>query len=209
MTRIYLVRHGTTDWNTNEIFRGRVDCPLNAKGRAEAKALAEYFRAVPLDAIYSSPLARATETASIIAGFRGLAVIADPAFTDIDFGLWQGKSISQVKEAYEEIYRIWKEQPEQILFPGGESLAQLGDRAWKGFTRRVEENRGKTLLVVSHRVVIKVLMLMVLGSGLAHFWRIRQDPAAVSCVDYDGRIFITSFMNQTAHLLPAPPPADF
>ncbi len=208
MTRIYLVRHGTTDWNTNEIFRGRVDCPLNAKGRAEAQALAEYFRVISLNAIYSSPLARAAETAAMIAGSKALTVIADPAFTDIDFGLWQGKSISQVKEAYGEIYRRWKEEPETVIFPGGESLAQMGDRAWKGFIQRVEENDGKTFLLVSHRVVIKVLMLMVLGSGLTHFWRIRQDPAAVSCVDFDGRIFITSFLNETAHL-PAPPPADF
>jgi broad specificity phosphatase PhoE len=71
VTRIYLVRHGTTDWNKEEIFRGRVDCTLNDTGREEARALERYFRSIHLDAVYSSPLSRASDTARALALPRG------------------------------------------------------------------------------------------------------------------------------------------
>ena len=96
MTRIYLVRHGTTEWNKEEIFRGRIDCKLNDTGLAEARALEGYFRGVVIDSIYSSPLSRAAETAQAVAVPKGLTVIPDPAFIDLDYGEWQGLPLKEV-----------------------------------------------------------------------------------------------------------------
>ena len=79
MTRVYLVRHGTTEWNKEEIFRGRFDCKLDDTGLAEARALEGYFREVTIDSIYSSPLSRATETAQAVSFPKGLMVIPDPS----------------------------------------------------------------------------------------------------------------------------------
>ena len=98
MTRVYLIRHGTTNWNQGEIFRGRVDCRLNGVGRAEAQALAPHFEAIPVDRVYSSPLSRALETAHLLAARRGIPVLIDPAFMDMDFGEWQGLSLKEVEE---------------------------------------------------------------------------------------------------------------
>lgn len=200
MTRVYLVRHGTTDWNKEEIFRGRVDCKLNETGQAEARALAEYFRKIPLDVIYSSPLSRAQETAQVIAGARGLRLIPDPAFLDIDFGEWQGLSLKEVKEKYSELYRDWRQRPQTVTFPGGENLAQVKARAWEGLQRVVRENPEKTALIVSHRVITKVLICAVLGLDHSHFWQIKQDTTAVNCLDHNRGFFVASLINDTCHL---------
>ena len=200
MTRVYLVRHGTTEWNQEEIFRGRVDCKLNDTGLAEARALEAYFRDVVIDSAYSSPLSRATETAKAVAVSRGLSVIPDPAFIDMDYGEWQGLPSKEVEERYPDLYRLWRERPQDVTFPGGENLAQVRTRAWEGLERAVEENPGKTVLVVSHRVVTKVLICAALGLDDSHFCQIKQDTAAVNCFEYTGKAFIASLINDTCHM---------
>ena len=200
MTRVYLVRHGTTEWNQEEIFRGRVDCKLNATGQAEAKALAEYLRGVHLDAVYSSPLSRARETAQAIAGVQRLQVIPEPAFIDIDFGEWHGLPLKEAKEKYTDLYRAWRERPQAVTFPGGENLAQVKARAWEGLQRVVGENPGKNALIVSHRVVTKILICAVLGLEDSHFWQIKQDTTAVNCFEYSRGVFFVALINDTCHL---------
>ncbi len=204
ITRIYLVRHGTTDWNSQsakeEIFRGRVDCKLNETGKQEARALERYFRETHLDAVYSSPLSRAFETAEAVALPKGLEVRPDPAFIDMDFGEWQGLSVKSVMERYPELYRIWRERPQEAGFPAGETLRQVRSRTWERFQELARENRGRTLLIASHRVITKVLICAALGLDDSHFWQIKQDRTAVNCFEYTGRMFIASLMNDTCHL---------
>jgi len=200
MTRVYLVRHGTTDWNKEEIFRGRLDCKLNETGQAEARALAEYFTDIPLQAIYSSPLSRAMETAQAVAEAKALQVVPHPEFIDIDFGEWQGLPLKEVREKYSELYRLWRERPEAIHFPGGENLARVRARAWEGLQKVVRENPDKTALILSHRVVTKVLICTVLGLDDSHFWNIQQDTTAVNCIEYNRGFFVTSLINDTCHL---------
>jgi broad specificity phosphatase PhoE len=204
MTRVYLVRHGTTEWNKEEIFRGRVDCKLNETGQGEAKALAEYLRNVPLDAVYSSPLSRARETAQAIAEVHGLQVIDEPAFIDIDFGEWHGLPLKEVKERYTEVYNAWRERPQAVTFPGGENLAQVRTRAWEGLQQVVRQNPEKTILIVSHRVVTKILICAVLGLGDSHFWQIKQDTTAVNCFEYNRGVFFVALINDTCHLQTMP-----
>jgi len=200
MTRVYLVRHGTTEWNKEEIFRGRIDCKLNDTGLAEARALEGYFQDVVIDSIYSSPLSRAEETARAVALPRGLTVIPDPAFIDMDYGEWQGLPLKEVKEKFTDLYRLWQERPQDVTFPGGENLAQVRTRAWEGLGRVVQQNPGKTVLVVSHRVITKVLTCAALGLDDSHFWQIKQDTTAVNCFEYTGNTFIASLINDTCHM---------
>jgi broad specificity phosphatase PhoE len=200
MTRIYLVRHGTTEWNKEEIFRGRLDCKLNETGHAEARALAEYFADIPLQAIYSSPLSRAVETAQTVAEAKGLRVIPEPDFIDIDFGEWQGLPLKEARERYSELYRLWREQPQVIHFPGGENLARVRARAWEGLQKVIGENPDKTALILAHRVVTKVLLCAVLSLDDSHFWHIKQDTTAVNCLEYNRGFFVTSLINDTCHL---------
>ena len=200
MTRVYLVRHGTTEWNKEEIFRGRANCRLNETGRAEAQALAGYFRDTELKAIYSSPLSRAEETARAIALAQGLPVIPAAAFIDMDFGEWTGLPLKEVKRKYADTYRVWRQRPQDAIFPGGENLTQVRDRAWEGFQRVARENEEETVLIVSHRVVTKILICAALGLDNDHFWQVKQDTTAVNCFEYRLGFFVVSLMNDTCHL---------
>ena len=200
MTRIYLVRHGTTDWNKEEIFRGRAECPLNETGKAEGKALAAYFEDVPLAGIYSSPLSRAMETARPTAESKGREVVPDPAFTDLDFGTWQGLPLKEAKEKYPDLYRLWREQPGVVSFPRGENLTQVRSRTWEGLLRLAEGNPQRTILIVTHRVVTKVLICAALGLNHSHFWQVKQDSTAINCFEYSRGNFQIALINDTCHL---------
>ena len=204
MTRVYLVRHGTTEWNKEEIFRGRLDCKLNETGQTEARALAEYFTDIPLQAIYSSPLSRAMGTAQPVAEAKGLRVIPEPAFIDLDFGEWQGLPLKEVREKYSDLYRLWQEHPEAIHFPGGEDLAQVRTRAWDGLQKILRDNPEGNALIFSHRVVTKIMLCAVLGLENSHFWKIRQDTTAVNCFEYNRGSFVASLINDTCHLKSIP-----
>ena len=104
MTEIILVRHGETEWNVAEIFRGRIDVELNETGIKQAELLAEYLSNVKIDAIYSSPLKRALKTAEIVAGSHKLDINITPGLTDFNYGKWQGLSHQEVKDKYKELY---------------------------------------------------------------------------------------------------------
>jgi broad specificity phosphatase PhoE len=200
MTRIYLVRHGTTDWNKEEIFRGRAECRLNETGQGEARALASYFQDVPITTITSSPLSRAIGTANPIAESKGLPVIPDPAFTDIDFGQWQGLRVQEVQGRYPDLYRLWREDPGAVSFPQGETLTQVRRRAWEGLKKLTAGNPNRTVLIVTHRVVTKVLICAALGLDDSHFWQVKQDSTAINCLEFTRGIFNIALMNDTCHL---------
>jgi len=104
LTEIILVRHGQTAWNLGEVFRGRADVPLDKTGRRQAELLAEYLGLRKLDAVFSSPLVRALETAETITSRHRLAVEISSGLTDIDFGEWQGLAHSEVGERYADAY---------------------------------------------------------------------------------------------------------
>jgi broad specificity phosphatase PhoE len=200
MTRIFLVRHGTTEWNKAEIFRGRAECKLNETGEQEARALTSYFRDIPLSGIFSSPLSRAMATARPTAESKGLPLFPDPAFTDLDFGEWQGLPLKEAQEKFPDLYRLWRNDPGALSFPRGENLGQVRKRAWEGLQKVTEKNPDRTILVVTHRVVTKVLICAALSLDDTHFWQVKQDSTAINCLEYARGIFHIALINDTCHL---------
>ena len=118
MTRIILVRHGRTEWNKGEIFRGTVDIPLDEQGRKEAACAGDWLKAETFHVAYSSPLSRAVETAEIILEPHGLAVHKHEGLIDLNYGAWQGKPNEEVKRVYPELYQQWRTAPQYGCFPG-------------------------------------------------------------------------------------------
>ncbi|MGQ9632156.1 MAG: histidine phosphatase family protein [bacterium] len=201
MTKVFLVRHGETDWNREEVFRGRIDVPLNERGLAQARALGEALRSQKIEAIYSSPLSRALKTAEIVAEFQGdVEVRAERGFIDIDYGEWQGLPHEDVKGKYPELYEAWQDAPQTVRFPGGESLDAVQDRALAALGGVIRTNEGRTVAVVAHRVVNKVLLCAILGLDSSHFWLIRQDTCAINCFESSERGYIVRLLNDTCHL---------
>ena len=202
MTSIYLVRHGQTAWNREEIFRGRTDVPLDETGLKQAELAGEYLKEVEIDAIYSSPLSRALETAEKIARFHNLKVQPLEGIVDMSFGNWEGHAHQEIKKNDSETYRRWREEPHLVRLPGGESLDDVRVRSMAALNEVSKKHSGKALVLVSHRVVNKVLICGILGLDNSHFWQIRQDPTAINLIQYRNGKYILSLMNETCHLRP-------
>jgi broad specificity phosphatase PhoE len=199
-TSIYLIRHGQTAWNKEEIFRGRTDVPLDEIGLKQAELAGQYFRTMEIHRIYSSTLSRAWETAQKIAQFLNLKVQPLEGILDMSFGKWEGQSHGDIQKYDSEIYRQWREEPHLVRLPGGESLDDVKVRAMAALEEVIQKHSGKTLILVSHRVVCKVLICAILGLDNSHFWQITQDTTAINLIQHREGKYILSLMNETCHL---------
>ncbi len=202
MTHIYLVRHGQTAWNKEEIFRGRSDVPLNEIGLREAELAAEYFRGLEVRAIYTSPLLRASQTAGKIADVLGREVIPLPGIIDMSFGAWEGHPLQEVKASDGERYRQWREEPHRLKLPGGESLDEVRQRSVAALEEVILRHPEETVILVSHRVINKVILCAILGLDNSHFWQILQDTTAINLIQYRKGGYVLSLMNESCHLKP-------
>ena len=201
MSQIILVRHGETDWNANQIFRGRTDIELNETGIKQAQLLAEYLNGLKIEAIYSSPLKRALKTAEIIASRHQIEVKINPALIDFDYGEWQTLSRQEVEASYPKIYKEWITAPHTVNIPGGENLGAVTERATGVINGIIARHKGNVVLV-SHRVVNKVLICALLGLDNSHFWNIKLDTCGVTTFTYENERFILTRHNDISHLTP-------
>jgi len=201
VTEIILVRHGETEWNRQEVFRGRIDVDLNDTGRRQAELLAKHLGQAKVDAVYSSPLKRALETADRIARYHRLDVQIAHGLIDFDYGEWQGLPHEAVKTKYEELYTRWVEKPHQVRIPGGESLDNVTERAISIVNEVTARYQGMVALV-SHRVVNKVLICALLGLDNSRFWNIKQDTGGMTTFTHENGRFILTEHNITAYLNP-------
>jgi broad specificity phosphatase PhoE len=200
MTNVYLVRHGQTEWNKKMTFRGRADIPLNEVGCREARAISENLKDKNIDAIYTSPLRRSVETAQPSAKFFHLEIVTVQGLIDINYGDWEGLTFHEVQKRYSDEYAKWEKTPHLIRFPHGESLDESRERSFHAFNTIVQENLGKSLLIIPHRVINKVLLCALLGLSNSHFWEIKQDTGCINLIEYANEKYILSLMNDTCHL---------
>ena len=203
MTRVYIVRHGQTEWNRQERFRGHIDIPLNEVGLAQSRAIAADLEKVALAAVYTSPLGRAVETARPTAQSHGLELQPLAGILDINYGQWAGHSTAEVRSAYPDLLRLWHAEPERVDIPGGESLKAVRSRAMAAVHEVLARHAGDAILLVSHQMVGKVLVCTMLGLEVNRIWRIQQDNACINIFDWDGADFSALLVNGTAHLCQA------
>jgi broad specificity phosphatase PhoE len=199
MTELILARHGETAWNVEKVFRGRADVDLDELGVRQAELLGKYLSHWELEAIYSSPLRRALDTANMVARYQKVAVRIAEGLRDFDYGEWQSLPEQEVKRLYPALLNEWHNSPHNVRIPGGESLEDVRKRAAELVNDIISRHRGDTLLV-SHRVVIKVLICYLLGLDNSHFWNIRQDVCGITVFDYVAGRFVLTRHNDTSHL---------
>lgn len=200
MTRILLVRHGRTEWNKGQIFRGTADVPLDEQGRKEAACAGEWLKAETFHATYCSPLSRTVETAELILRHHGTPAQKHPGFIDLNYGDWQGTSLEDVKRLYPDLYRQWEDAPHTVTFPSGEGLAEVRERSLSAIQEIASKHPDQTLLVAAHRVVNKVLIAALLGLDNSCFWEIGQDTAALNEFVFKNNKWICRLLNDTCHL---------
>jgi len=196
---LILVRHGETEYNRADVFRGRVDLPLNERGRLQAQAAAAYLSDLPFEAFYSSPLRRSMETASTIAGQHGGRAHPLEPFIDVDYGLWSGKSVEEVRAGWPDVFSAWVENPAEVVFPEGESMLAVRQRLREGLEGLARRHEGRVLLV-GHKLINRVIICIVLGLPTQAIWKVEQSNGAINVIRHGERGWVLSRMNDTAHL---------
>lgn len=199
--RIYLVRHGQTIRGREETFRGRMDVPLDDTGRSQAASTAKALREANLAAVYTSPLSRATDTARAIAVPHNLNVAVLEALTDIDVGEWEGLSTDQIRSEYGKLYLDWQTGPDSFTFPGGESLSDVSARAISALGSILSSHSpDDEVVVVSHRVLTKLILLDILHAPVSSFWKLSQGPCCINVVNHTEAGYIVEAVNCVSHL---------
>lgn len=170
---IYVFRHGETLWNKDKRLQGSADVELNEKGRELARIRAGELEGLAVDAIYSSPLKRAYETAVILAGDRKLEVQTDPRIRELSFGSFEGRNMRELEADETLAFRYFFDQPERYVPPvDGETLEALIQRAGS-FMQQVIEPLASSynrVFIVAHGAMNKAIMAYALGREVREFW---------------------------------------
>jgi len=183
--RILLARHGETPWNAEGRYQGQIDIPLSPIGEAQAQALGERLKSVDITRAVASPLSRAQRTAQLALGAdRAGMLLTEPDLQEIAHGEWEGLLASEIHEKDPSRLQAWRDEPDTVLMPGGESLRLVLDRSWRGLARAAEGlGEHDTLLVVAHDAVNRVILCRILGLPLSRLWTFRQAPTTLNLLE--------------------------
>jgi len=200
-TRFLLLRHGQTQLSAQRRYSGRGNPALTDAGQAQAEAAAEYLgKRGGVDAVITSPLQRAYDTAAKAAKALGLDVTVDDDLIETDFGTWEGLTFSEAAEHDAELHRKWLRDT-SITPPGGESFDSVAERVQRVRGRIISEHAGETVLVVSHVTPIKTLLRLALDAGPGILYRLHLDLASLSIAEFypDGASSVR-LVNDTSYL---------
>jgi probable phosphoglycerate mutase len=200
-TRVFMVRHGDTVLSAEDRFAGETDVELSEKGREEARRLAERLRGEKITAVYASPLGRTVETARIIAEPHHLQVQTCDGFREISHGHWEGMKRHEVEEKFPGEMAEWEKDPYTFAPAGGESGLAVTARALPALIDLVRKHPGESILIVSHKATIRLLLSSLLGFDPRRYRdNLDQKPAALNIVDFRDptRARLTLF-NDTSH----------
>ncbi len=209
MSRIYLVRHGETDWNREDRCQGCLDIDLNAEGIKQAEVVAQRLSGEEIHSIYCSNLKRAYSTAEIIGQKCNLGVIRHEALNEIHFGDWEGLTFAQLRNRPDYNYSDWRLSPHTVVFPGEGSLSNVQKRVMKYVDEIILKNVEKNILIVSHGGVIKLIILGLLGIGLEAYTKFYIANTSVSTVNVANDRNYLGTLNDTCHVSAGVPKRNF
>lgn len=204
MTNVYLVRHGESEWNIHNKVQGKTDIELSKKGIKQAELLAERLEKENIEHIYTSDLKRAKKTAELIQRRIGIDPVEMEIYREIGLGPWEGLTIAEIKENYNEHYRIYREEPASFILPGAETILEVADRVCRGILDIVSRHKNSNILVVSHGVAIKSAVIKILDIDISKYNRFRIDNASITILSfsdvYSGGVVVNT-LNDISHLI--------
>ncbi len=182
MTRLLLIRHGETDYNSNRRYCGFSNPPLNVSGVLQVKSLIKQLKDFDVVAVYSSDLLRAVQTAETVFPKHQIKTMLD--FRELNFGIFEGLNYSEIMERYSGLYQNWIRDPSNVLLPNGEEFGEFRKRVSSALFSIISLNRNKTIALVTHNGPIRLILCEALGYGLERFWEVSHENAAFSIIDY-------------------------
>jgi alpha-ribazole phosphatase len=194
--KLYLLRHGETDENKSKFYYGKMDVSLNSRGIEQAQKAARALSNIEFDSIYISERKRTIETKDIILsgnlkGYKDM-VKQDSRINEMNFGLFEGKTYEEIKEAYPEEYKRWEKDWKNFCPPQGEGYKDFYLRV-KCFMEEILNSSAENVLVVTHGGVIRTIYCYILEENLDLFWKFASKNGDISIIKYEyNNIFIDS-----------------
>ena len=204
-SRVFLVRHGETNWNKEGRFQGQIDIPLNHNGKDQAAKTSKYLAKVKFNKAFSSSMERPYETAQIILkNIPTLKITKLDKLVEISHGLWEGKLENEIKEEWPDLLKNWHQKPEEVIMPEGESIKAVSERSIKAWEDICSlQNKNDLTLLVAHDAVNKTLICNLLGIDFSNIWMIKQGNGGITIIDiFDDpdKDHVISALNITTHL---------
>jgi broad specificity phosphatase PhoE len=195
--RVFIVRHGETDYNAQHRWQGQIDVPLNPLGLAQAEKLAAHFSTIEIDAIFSSDLSRAYATAQKVAEIKNLPVIVEPRLREISVGVFEGLTREEIMQKYPTDLELW-DTSEDFAPPNGESRVQVQERAYQIWLELIQQDDYETILISTHGAFIRMLYKNIAPHEYEKHKHIKNTSISLFERNEDGWKMI--FVNQTPHL---------
>jgi alpha-ribazole phosphatase/probable phosphoglycerate mutase len=183
MVTLILVRHGQTDWNKEDRIQGQSDISLNEEGKKQAERIARQLSDKKIDAIYTSKLKRAYQTARVIARPHSLRIIKDERLNEITQGDWEGLTLNEARKKYPVLFKKWLTTPLQTKPPGGESLESVKKRVAEVLNEIKESHPYQTVVIVAHEVVNALIKSVCEGIGLEHIWDLHSSNGSYEVIE--------------------------
>ena len=198
--RVFVIRHGESTWVRERRFAGSRDVPLTDTGRRQCAAVARALAATGVAAVYASPLERARASAEVIAEPHRLPVRIVPAFAEMAFGAWEGLTRDEIRARFPEGWEQWRSAPHLCAPLGGETVSKVAERVGAGLTELQQAHADQTIVLVSHSIVMRVMVLAALGLGLDRLWTVDAAPAGITEIEYEPDWATVHRMNTVSHL---------
>lgn len=202
MTEIYLIRHGVTENNMQGVFQGLTDAPLSEMGLKQADCLGERFREIEIDAVYSSPLLRAVQTAQGANKYKRLPIRLCHDIIEINGGELEGKTMEENRLLYPEAIKAMESSPGIFAAPGGESMKQVYERVGTAMTDIARSHNGQKVMVVSHGGAIMTFLHFITGLPIEKMGTGMVENTAVNKFVYNPQtnLFIVDYQADISHL---------
>ncbi len=201
LVKVILVRHGETDWNRSKRFQGsNSDIQLNQNGCQQAESIALRLKPERIQAIYSSPLQRARDTAQAITRHHQVEVEIEPTLKEIDAAELEGIHLDELGGHLIQLLTGEGQGKSTFKMYGGETLAEVQQRVWSTVQRLVDRHRDGVLVVVSHYFTILTIICSVLNLPPSQIGRLRLGVGSISILTFDERVTRLTLFNDTCHL---------
>jgi probable phosphoglycerate mutase len=201
MLRIYITRHGETEWNIEKRMQGWNDSPLTAKGIEDAIALGYRLKNVDLKCVYTSPSGRAMKTSELIIGNRDIAIIPEENLREIHLGEWEGKTALELDKADKVNHNAFWEAPHLYVPNNGESFLDVRERISNILKRIIDENENGEIMIVTHAVIVKTIMSIFKGLEVEKLW---EQPfimgTSLSVIEVESEDVRVLFEGDTSHI---------
>ena len=201
MTKIILVRHGLTLWNTERKIQGHSNVELAPEGIAQAELLAKNFPLENISAIYSSDLNRAKVTAETLAKKFNLPVQFEKNLREANWGDWEGKKLSDIEKIDPVNYEKFFRNPEEVQIKNAETFAQLQARAFSAVKKIIAAHPEENIIIVAHGAINRTIICSILEIPLKKMWAISQFNTAVNIFRFEDGYFTVDLINGTSHLV--------